>query len=202
LAALTDRRRLRIHSGLVTENLLPLIRSGALSSSRGAITTGLVLGDRAFFDAMADDDRLIVAPISVTHDVGVIGTIERFISINAALEVDLFGQVNAEFAKGRQIAGAGGMADFVRAASASSGGCAIIALQAQGSDGASRIVAQLPGPCVTLARTDAPIIVTEFGVADLRGTDIEARAQRLIAIAAPDARNTLSRAWRELRSHL
>lgn len=198
---LRHRRDLRIHSGLISAPVAELLDADAIASAPGAITTGLLLGDAQFLDRMAREPSLRMASVGETHSLARLAAIDNFVSINAALEADLFGQINAEFAGGRQIAGSGGMADFVRGARASKGGRAIIALAARGKAGDSRIVARLAGPA-TLARTDAPIIVTEHGAADLNGLDLDARAEAMIALAHPDDREPLHAAWRNLRTNL
>jgi acyl-CoA hydrolase len=201
LAALRDRVGLKIHSGLISGPVGDLLDTGAIADAPGAITTGLVLGDDAFLRRMAGEPSLRMASVAQTHAFARIAAIDKFVSINAALEIDLFGQVNAEIAGGRQIAGSGGMADFVRGARASRGGRAIIAISARGKADVSRVVARLSGP-ITLARTDAPIIVTEHGAADLAGLALDDRAQAIIAIAHPDDRAPLSSAWRQIRNEL
>jgi acetyl-CoA hydrolase len=118
------------------------------------------------------------------------------VAVNSAVEVDLTGQVNAEQAGGAIVGGIGGQADFARAASRSPGGCSIIALPATATGGASRIVARLSGP-VTTPRADVDVVVTEHGAADLRGRTLAERRLRLIAVAAPGAREGLERATRE-----
>jgi acyl-CoA hydrolase len=117
--------------------------------------------------------------------------------------VDLFGQANIEWRSGRLVSGLGGAPDFARAARASPGGRAILALPATAAGGSvSRIVARLDAPAVSLARDDADLVVTEHGVADLRGAAMEARAEALIAIAAPEHRDRLAEAWAALRRRL
>jgi acyl-CoA hydrolase len=201
LAALTTRRNLRIHSGLISPAVGNLLDAGAVAHGRGAITTGLVLGDRAFLDRMACEPSLRMASVAATHAQSRLCAIDNFVSINAALEIDLFGQINAELAGGRQIAGSGGMADFVRGARASRGGRAIIAITATGKSGDCRIVPRLTGP-ITLARTDSPIIVTEYGSADLSRLDLDARADAIAALAPPDQRDALRVAWESARASL
>ena len=201
LAALTTRRNLRVHSGLISPPVADLLDAGAMAQERGAITTGLVLGDRGFLARMAAEPSLRMASVAETHAHSALCAIDNFVSINAALEIDLFGQVNAELANGRQIAGSGGMADFVRGARASRGGRAIIALAAQGKSGDCRIVPRLTGP-ITLARTDAPIIVTENGAADLSRLDLDACAEALVALAPQDKHDTLRTAWASARAKL
>jgi len=119
-------------------------------------------------------------------------------AVNGALQVDLTGQVNSEAVGGRQRGGIGGLLDFCHAARQSdSGGRAITVLPATADGGRlSRIVVELEGPA-TLGRADVDVVVTEFGVADLRHATLGQRAERLIAIAAPAFRDSLRQAWRQ-----
>jgi acyl-CoA hydrolase len=112
---------------------------------------------------------------------------KNLVAINSALEVDLSGQINAEALGSRQISGAGGISDFLRGAALSPGGRPIVALAATAKAGTiSRIVPLLaPGTPVTISRNDVGIVVTEYGIADLRDKSLAARADALIAIAAP-----------------
>ena len=117
------------------------------------------------------------------------------IRARAGVEVDLTGNVNSEIAAGRYLGAIGGQLDFVRGAFASPGGRAIIALPSTTPDGKhSRIVASLEGRPVTTPRADTDVVVTEYGVADLRGRSFRERAERLRAIAHPDFRDRLQRA--------
>lgn len=195
LAALTDKRALRFHGGLLSAAHLMLLHAGCVREVPGALTGGIALGDTAFYDALGRADGVRIAPIAVTHDHAVMREIPHFTAINAALEVDLFGQVNAEWAGARWIASTGGLSDFARGARAAPHGRSIIAISAVGPSGESRIKARLDCPTVTLARADADVIVTEFGVAQIRDLDVEARAYALIAIAAPQHREALRAAW-------
>ena len=133
-----------------------------------------------------------------THGAAELAGTPRLMAINSALEVDLFGQANLEWRSGRQVSGVGGAPDFARGAMASAGGRSIIALPAT-AGGASRIVARLTAPTVSLARHETDVIVTEHGVAELRGKTVGERAEALIAIAAPEHRGALQDAWREIR---
>jgi acyl-CoA hydrolase len=197
--ALAARRDLHIHSGLVAPAHLALADAGALADAPAAIRAGIAVGDAAFYRRLATEQRLSLVSVSETHGADALARINRLVAINAALEVDLFGQVNAEFAGAEQISGVGGLVDFVRGARASRGGRPIVMLQAEGKGGASRILPRLNANAVTISRADAPILVTEFGAVDLAPLDIDARAAALIALAPPAARDDLSRAWSDLR---
>ena len=203
MAATAHHRNMRIHTGLVTDALLGPLASGAISAAPGSILTGTSIGTAPLYEVSGKDPRFSFQPVSVTHNVPVMAGIPRLAAINGGVEVDLFGQVNSEWVNGRQIASTGGLGDFVRGAQLSAGGRSIIALPATARRGTiSRIVVQLTTPTVTLARSEAGYVVTEHGVADLAGADIDQRAERLIAIAAPEFRDTLANDWAKLRASL
>ena len=125
-----------------------------------------------------------------THDAAIISQLDNFVSINSAVEIDLMGQVNSEVVAGRQVSGAGGSVDFMRAAKMSKGGRSIVAMSATAKGGSvSRIVPRVD--VVTALRTDVDIVVTEYGVAALKDAPLPARAERLIAISHPDFRDGL-----------
>ncbi|WP_439814211.1 acetyl-CoA hydrolase/transferase family protein [Zavarzinia sp. CC-PAN008] len=207
LAALTTRNDLGVHSGMIPEGTMPLIEGGQITGKaktvdRGLIVTGAVMGSQALYDFAAARQDLVIRPVTVTHDVGYIGAIDRFTAINSALEIDLFGNVNAEGVGGRLVSGIGGSIDFVRGAARSKGGRAIVALPATAAGGkASRIVPVLPpGAPVTAARGDADWIVTEHGARRLKGLSLDGRAEALVEIAAPEFRDWLRASWAALRS--
>jgi acyl-CoA hydrolase len=113
--------------------------------------------------------------------------------------VDMYGQINCEFAGSRTLAGVGGAVDFLRGARLSPGGKPIVMVQSLGKQGETRIVPRLATPSVSIARSDAPILVTEYGAVDLEPLDTEARAQAIISLAAPQHRADLMAAWSQLR---
>jgi acyl-CoA hydrolase len=198
--ALTAHRRLRIHAGMISAAARSLWESGALDRD-ARITTGVVLGDAAFNDFAARLEPLWLTDVTHSHDVAAIAAIPRFIAINTAVEVDLFGQVNSERTGGVIQAGAGGLPAFANGALASKGGRLLICMGATARKGSvSRVVPALDAQAVcTLPRYLADAVVTEHGVAELRGLSLDARAHALIAIAAPEFRDTLASAWSELR---
>ncbi|EFC79382.1 acetyl-CoA hydrolase/transferase [Parafrankia sp. EUN1f] len=188
VAALVDRRELGIHSGTVGDALARLVETGAVTNAKkgrdhGVSVTGLVMGSRAVFDAVDDNPSFALRPIGYTHDPDVLASLRQLVTINSAIEVDLSGQVNCEVAAGRYVGAVGGALDFLRGASRSRGGLPIIALPST-AGGRSRIVNTLSGP-VTIPRGDAPIVVTEHGVADLRGLSLARRRECLLAVADP-----------------
>lgn len=199
LSALRNHRDLSIHSGVIGDPCIDLIEAGVVTNARkpfhqGVSVTNTVLGTRRLFDFVHDNPAVAVCGASCTHDFGTIARIANFRAINSAVEVDLTGQANAEIAGCNYVGAVGGQLDFVRGALASEGGRSIIALPATALGGkASRIVARLS--TVTLPRSDADLVVTEFGVADLRDATLLQRVTRMIAIAAPEMREELARAW-------
>jgi acyl-CoA hydrolase len=202
LDALHSRRRLGIHSGMIGDSVIDLIDSGAVTNEtkpfdRGVSVTGALLGTKRLYDFAHQNKALVLKPFTFTHNVALLSQIDRFTSLNSAIEIDLSGQVNAEVAGGVYIGAVGGQVDYVRAARRSRGGRSIIAMPATARRGTvSRIVPTLSAPVVTTARSDVDVIVTEFGMAELCGISLEERARRLIAIADPRFREDLERAAR------
>ena len=195
LAALSDHRGLRIWSGLVTDAVSKLVDAGAVAP-RGAIDAGVALGDAAYYARLDGDDSYYFRPVSQTHDVRRIAAIDNFCAINSAVEVDLFGQVNADSLNGKLLAGVGGLPAFVAGAQLAKGGRSIVALPAATDDGRhSRIVSRFSNGLVALPRHTADYVVTEHGIAELRGRDLRGRAEALIAVAAPAFRDTLAAEW-------
>jgi acyl-CoA hydrolase len=201
LRSLTTRKNLRIHSGLVSDAALALKQAGALAPGI-AVTGGVAIGGPALY-AACSDPAFEFRPVSHTHSARILAEIRDFISINSAIEVDLFGQAYAECGPRGWMSGPGGASDFARGAKIG-GGLRIVALPSTARAGAtSRIVDPRDafGP-VSLGRMDIDMVVTENGLADLRGLDHESRARRLIDIAAEPHRPALIAAWRELSEKL
>ncbi len=200
VAALGEKRDLGLHTGLASPVVRPLIENGVMngrhkSRDKGRHVTGALCGDADFYRWFAGRDDLAMRPVSYTHAHAVLSEIDNLVAINSALEIDLFGQANAEMARTRQVSGSGGLVDFVRGARASRGGRSLICLPAASGGGKrSNIVSRLGG-VTTIARTDIDIIVTDFGAAHLRHLPAEARAEALIAIAAPEFRDKLANDW-------
>lgn len=198
-ASLVNHRKLCIRSGMISPSITPLMQSDALDMDRAHVI-GVAAGDKAFYADIAAQGVFQFAPATVTHDSAALGALPRFTSINGALEVDVFGQINLEWRDGVCIGGIGGAADFMRAARRSEGGASIVTLASQSKDGRSRIVPRLASPAVSIARSDADIIVTEFGAAALRGLSVDERAAALIEIAAPAHRADLADQWARWRA--
>ena len=183
---------------MIGDGMADLIEAGVVTNTRKPFDRGLTVAGALFGTGKLNhfahrNPALLMCPPSHTHALPVLARIPHFIAINSALEVDLTGQVNAEVADGTYVGAVGGQADFVRGALAAPHGRAIIALPATARRGsASRIVTKLTGP-VTSPRSDADVVVTEWGVAELRGATLAERARRMIAVAAPDFREALAR---------
>jgi len=163
---LSERKGLRVHSGTIGDGVVDLMRRGAVSE----VDCAMLTGSRKLFDFARDNPRIRLRSSEYTHDAKVLGRLERFVAINSAVEVDLRGQVNSEVAGGSYVGAIGGAPDFIKAAATS-----LVLIPA------SRLVASLSGPVST---SDAGIVVTELGSADLRGCDDAERARRLRAIAS------------------
>ena len=198
-AALRGHRDLGVHSGVVSDVLVDLIEAGVVTNARKGLDAGVTVSGGLFGTARLNawaDGNPVLAMRSATHTHGqaTMARLHALHAVNSAIEVDLTGQVNAEVAAGRYLGAVGGQVDFVRGAQLSPGGRSIIALPSTTPDGRrSRIVASLEGRPVTTPRSDADLVVTEFGVAELRGIGLNDRARRLAAIAHPDFRAELRR---------
>lgn len=197
LSELGGHRDLGIHSGLIGDRVVALIAGGAVTNGRKAVDPGLTVSNTAFgterlFRFIDRNPAVRLRPASHTHAPAVLAAQERMTAINAAIEVDLSGQINAELADGAPVGGVGGLVDFTRGARASRGGRAIVALRSTDRGGAiSRIVPRVAA--VTVARSDVDTVVTEHGVAQLAHRGPAERARALIAIAAPQHRDALAR---------
>jgi len=189
---LAARRELSFHSGMLSDSVLDLAATGALRDD-DALTTAVAVGSAKFYRRLASVQGLRIEGIEHTHDVGLLARIPRLFAINTALEVDLLAQVNAESLGGRYVSGPGGLPDFAHAARRCDGGLSIIALNSTDASGRqSRIVAEFSaGTPVTVPQHDVDAVVTEWGVAVLRGRDLDDRVHRLIAVAHPDHRDGL-----------
>jgi acetyl-CoA hydrolase len=192
--ALSARRDLGIHSGLIGDEVAELAEAGVITNSRktvdrGVSVAGLLAGGPRLMRWAHRNSALALRPTSYTHDHSVLASIDRLVAINSAIEVDLSGQVNAEVAGGRYVGAVGGAGSFLRGALESRGGLPVIALPSTAGAN-SRIVVQLSGP-VSTARADVGLVVTEHGIADLRGLSLRARREKMLSIADPAHRGAL-----------
>ncbi|MEE8494843.1 MAG: acetyl-CoA hydrolase/transferase C-terminal domain-containing protein [Xanthomonadales bacterium] len=206
LAGLSAKNDLGIHSGMISDGVMALVQAGNITGRSKTLDTdkvvsGVTLGSQCLIQWAGEAPELAVRPVGYTHDSGVIRRIDNFVSINSALEVDLFGQVNSDMLGGRQVSGTGGAVDMMRGAALSRGGRSIIALSATASGGKiSRIVAALtPHTATTALRTDIDYVVTEFGARRIRHLPVQARAEALIEIAHPNFHDQLRDEWNDMK---
>lgn len=195
---LTGRRDLGIATEMMGEGILDLVESGAVTNrgktiDRGVATATFALGSQRLYDWMDRNPGIEMHPADHTNDPYVMGQIDRLHAINGTIEIDFMGQCCSESIGPLPYSGTGGQSDFVRAANRSAGGKAIIVAPSTAKGGTvSRIVPTLrPGAHVTTSKNDVDYVVTEYGVAQLRGTSNQERVRRLLAIAHPDFRDEL-----------
>ena len=198
LASLTHHKDLGIHTEMFSDGVLPLVESGVINNRRkkvhpGKIVTGFVLGSRTLYDFVDDNPEVVFLDIEYVNDTSIIRRNPKVVAINSAIQVDVSGQVSADSIGTRLYSGFGGQMDFVRGAALSKNGAAVIALPSTASGGkVSRIVPVLAlGAGVVTTRAHVHYVVTEYGVANLRGKTIGQRARALIDIAHPDFREAL-----------
>lgn len=197
--ALKAKHDLGIHTEMFTDSMVELIECGAVNNSkkqihRGKTVTTFAFGSQRIYDYIDDNPAVEILPVEYVNDPDVICQNDNMISINAAVEVDLFGQVCAESVGTKHMSGSGGQIDYVRGACQSRGGKSFIAFTSTAKGGTiSKIKPILtPGAVVTTSKNDVDYIVTEYGVAHMRGRSLGERARQLIAIAHPDFRDELT----------
>ncbi|WP_204074650.1 acetyl-CoA hydrolase/transferase family protein [Planotetraspora phitsanulokensis] len=200
LPTLRDHRHLGVHSELLVDGMVDLAEAGVLTGghkhrrARNKHVATLCLGTRRLFDWIDDNLSVALLPVEWVNDPRVIAGEPNMISISATSEVDLMGQAASETIAGRYWSGSGGQADFARGALYSEGGMGFLVTHATTSSGISRITATLtPGSAVTSLKNTVDHVVTEYGVACLRGRSLSQRADALIRIAHPDHRDRLRR---------
>ena len=197
--ALKAKHDLGIHTEMFVDSMIELIECGAVNNSkkqihRGQCVTTFAFGSKRIYDFIDDNPGIAILPVDYVNDPNVICKNDNMISINAAVEVDLMGQVCAESIGTRHLSGTGGQVDFVRGACQSKGGKSFIAFTSTAKNGTvSKIQPTLtPGAVVTTSKNDVDYIVTEYGIAQLRGLPLSKRVANLIAIAHPDFRDELT----------
>ncbi len=201
MIAESDLKDLGVHTEMYVDAFVDIARAGKINGSRknidrGRQTYAFGAGTQKLYDYLHENPACMSAPVDYTNDVRIISQLDDFISINNAVDVDLFGQVNAESAGTRHISGAGGQLDFVMGAYLSKDGKSFICCSStvKGKDGviSSRIRPTLaPGSIVTDTRANIHFLVTEYGIANLKGTSTWEKAERIISIAHPDFREQL-----------
>ncbi|MBT0783004.1 acetyl-CoA hydrolase/transferase C-terminal domain-containing protein [Paracoccus sp. pheM1] len=191
LRGLTDHRNLSVHSGLIGNSTLDLLEAGALRQD-APIRAGVAIGNSRLYEAVGRPEFRF-APPSITHDVAQLAAIGRLVTINSAIEVDLAGNSYAEATPRGLVSGPGGASDFAAGARGLQG-LRLVVLPATAAGGrVSRIVSagRATGP-ISLGRFDTDMVVTEYGIADLRAASQAQRRERLTAIAAPQHRAELA----------
>jgi acyl-CoA hydrolase len=199
LAMLNGHRDLGVHTELLSDGVIDLVEAGVITGTRkvfrrGKIVTTLALGSKRLYDFLHENSSVDFAPVDWVNDPRIIARQQNFVAINATTEVDFYGQCASETVAGQYYSSSGGQYDFSRGAMYSEGGQGFIVLQSTTRDGSmSKIRPTLtPGSVVTTSKNTVDKIVTEFGVAEMRGRTIRDRARQLISIAHPRFRDELS----------
>ena len=208
LIAKSDLKDLSVHSEMYVDGFLEMAKAGKITGKNKAINRGrqtftFAAGSKELYEYLDNNPEIMAAPVDYVNDIRVVSQIDNFVSINNAVDIDLFGQVNAESVGPRHISGAGGQLDFVLGAYLSKGGKTFICLSStyKTKDGKlkSRIRPTLAdGSIVTDTRSNVQYVVTEFGKVNLKGLSSWERAKALISIAHPDFREELMEAAKKM----
>lgn len=205
LGCLKDKKHLGIHTEMFSDGVVDLVNESVIDCSRknfhpGKMVATFFMGTEKLYQFVHNNPMVEMFTVDYTNDPAIIARNDNVVSINSALEIDLTGQVVSDTIGYRQYSGSGGQADFVRGAAWSRGGRSIITMYSTAAGGTiSRIRPHISeGAVVVTARTDVHYVVTEYGIADLRGKSVAERAQALIAVAHPDFRADLKRDFRRL----
>ena len=197
--ALKGKKHLGLHTEMFTTSMVELIECGAVDNSRKPIHTGrsvatFALGSKRIYDYIDDNPAVQMLPVEYVNNPEVIAQHPNFVSVNAALEVDFYGQVAAESVGTYHVSGTGGQVDYVRGAIQSKGGKSFIAFPSTAKNGTVSKISSIlaPGAIVTTSKNDVDCIVTEYGIAKLRGQTLSQRARNLISIAHPNFRDELT----------
>ena len=197
LLFLKDKKDLGIHSEMFSDGVVELAEAGVITNAKKSLNPGkfvvaFLMGTKRLYDFVNHNPDVDMRPVDYVNHPFVVAQNDNLISINSCVQVDLMGQVASETVGSKQISGVGGQVDFVRGASAAKGGVSIIAMPSTVKGKISKIVPLLDeGAAVTTSRNDVDYIVTEYGVAHLKGETLRQRARNLIAIAHPDFRDEL-----------
>jgi acyl-CoA hydrolase len=203
LTCLHHHRNLGVHTEMFSEGILPLIEKGVVNGSKKTvlpykIVSGFAMGSRKLYDFMDDNPEVLMMDISFVNDTSIIRRNPKVIAINSAIAIDLTGQVCADSIGTSMFSGVGGQMDFMRGAALSLGGKAICAIQSLTGKGISKITPTLKlGSGVVTTRAHVQYVVTEYGVAELKGKNLAQRAKALIDVAHPSVREDLDRAAHE-----
>lgn len=198
MECLKDHRDLGIFTEMLPGKVVDLYESGVITNARktvhpGTITTTFALGDKRLYQFMHENDHLLMLPVNESNDPRIIAQVDNIVSINATVEVDFLGQCNSETVAGKYYSSTGGQSDFAKGVRLAKNGRGIICLHSTAKqDTISKIVPALPpGAVVTTSKNDVDRIVTEYGIAELKGKTIRERTRALIDIAHPKFREEL-----------
>jgi len=203
LSYLTHHKDLGVHTEMFSDGIVPLVESGVVTNAykkvlQGKLVTSFIVGTKKVYDFVHDNPMVSFKDVSFVNDTAIIRKNPKVVAINSAIELDLTGQICSDSIGTYQYSGIGGQMDFMRGASLSEGGKPIIALPSTTTKGISRIVPQLKsGAGVVTTRGHVHYIVTEYGIVNLYGKNLEQRAKLLISIAHPDHREALEKAYYE-----
>lgn len=202
LLFLKDKKDLGIHSEMISDGVVELMERGVINNKaktlhQGKAAVTFLMGTKKLYDFVDNNPSVVMYPVDYINDPVVIAQNYKMVSINSCIQVDFMGQIASESIGLKQFSGVGGQVDFVRGAAMGQGGKSIIAIPSTASRGRiSRIVPFLDeGAAVTTSRNDAHYVVTEYGIANLRGKTLRERARALINIAHPDFRPGLIEEW-------
>jgi 4-hydroxybutyrate CoA-transferase len=202
LLFLKEKKDLGIHSEMISDGVVELVEAGVITNRmksihKGKIVVTFLMGTKRLYDFVNSNPMVEMYPVDYVNSPRVIMQNYKMVSINSCVQVDFMGQVSSESIGLKQFSGVGGQVDFVRGASMATGGKSIIAMPSTASGGRiSKIVPLLDeGAAVTTSRNDVQYIVTEYGIAELRGKSLKERGRALIKIAHPDFRKQLRSEW-------
>lgn len=200
------KTKIGVHTELISDYLMRLVKSGAVNGSkktlhRGKVVATLIEGTREFFDFLHNNPTIEMRPVDYVNDPAVIAKNNKLVSINGTIEVDLFGQCASETIGTRHWGGSGGQSDFSRGVSLSLGGKGFVVLKSTAKKGTrTTIVPTLtPGAIVTTSRNYVDHVVTEYGIAKLKNKSVRDRALALINISHPDFRDELRHAAKQMK---
>ena len=202
LLFLKNKKNLGIHSEMISDGVVDLVESGVITGKsktlhNGKIVVTFLMGTKRLYDFAHDNPMVEMYSVDYVNDPAIIAKNNKMVCINSAIQVDFMGQVNAETIGLTQFSGTGGQVDFIRGSAMSKDGKAIIAMPSTASKGKiSRITPMLDtGTVVTTLRNEIQYVVTEYGIAELKGKTLRDRARALINIAHPDFRPSLIEEW-------
>ncbi|MBU3114752.1 acetyl-CoA hydrolase/transferase family protein [Clostridium lacusfryxellense] len=202
LLFLKDKKDLGIHSEMISDGVVELVEAGVITNKaktlhKGKIIVTFLMGTKRLYDFVNNNPMVEMYSVDYVNDPIIVSKNNKMVCINSAIQVDLMGQVNAETIGLTQFSGTGGQVDFIRGASIAKDGKSIIAMPSTASKGKiSRITLMLDeGAAITTLRNEVHYVVTEYGIAELKGKTLKGRARALINIAHPDFRPSLIEEW-------